>query len=559
MNMLSFELIKDPKTNEQWIETAMTGKALLNSALLNKGTAFTMEERHIFDLTGKLPAKVETLEEQMARAYEQYKRYQTDLSRNIYLNNLRDRNETLFYALLKRHIAEMMPIIYTPIVGTAVKEYSREFRSPRGLYIGYEDKDQIRDILKNRTHPHIDLMVVSDGGGVLGIGDQGVGAMDIPIAKLMVYSLFAGIHPSRTLPIMLDVGTDNQTLLQDPFYLGRRHPRVSDAQYDEFIELFVKACQEEFPHAFLHWEDLGQRNAQAILKNYRLRTCTFNDDIQGTGVVTVAALLAASDALKLRLDEHRMVVFGAGTAGMGIVEQIVQAMQMQGTSLEAARACFWLLDKPGLLTVNMALTDAQRPYAKQVTSGSAALNLYQVVEQVKPTVLIGASAVPGAFTKEVIQQMAAHCKRPIIFPLSNPTERMEAHPKDLLDWTKHRGLIATGSPFENIAQSNNAFAFPGIGLGVIAARATTLSDTMLWKACQVLSQYAPIHHDPQGAVLPALIQAREISHHIAEAVALQAVEEGVSPLTIEQVQSEVQALIWEPRYLPFKLVNRGIA
>ena len=574
--MLVFKQVKDATTGKSWIETPLQGKTLLNSALLNKGTAFTLEERDQFNLLGKLPSRVETLDEQVARAYEQYRRYKNDLSRNIYLNNLRDRNETLFYRLLNEHATEMMPIIYTPIVGTAVKEYSREFRGPRGLYITYPDRHRIDQILQNRTHPEIHLIVATDGGGVLAIGDQGIGAMDIPIAKLMVYTLFGGIHPSATLPIMLDVGTNNEELLNDPLYLGCRHPRISDDQYDEFIDLFMKAVRRQFPQAFLHWEDLGQRNAHLLLQRYGHTDCSFNDDIQGTGAVTLAALTAAVKSIGQKLTQQRIVVFGAGSAGMGITEQITTALQVAGLTPEQARGCFWLVDRPGLLTSDMSqLTSAQVGYARKPEDVAlwnrditGMIDLAEVFHHVKPTVLIGCSTVTGAFHEDIVREMASYCERPIIFPLSNPTERAEAKPHDLIAWTQGRAIIATGSPFADVIwqnkvirvpQCNNALVFPGIGLGVLAVRASYLSEKMIWAACEAIADCAPINQYSHAPVLPFLGDARALSRIVAVTVAKQAVKEGLARVDVandKMVDELVDALRWQPEYLPFR-VSQG--
>jgi len=572
--MLVFKQVKEPSTGQMWIETPLCGKALLNTALLNKGTAFTLEEREMFGLLGKLPSRVETLDEQVTRVYEQYKRYKNDLSRNIYLNNLRDRNETLFYRLLNEHATEMLPIIYTPIVGTAVKEYSREFRGPRGLYISYADRHKIDEILQNRTHPAIDLIVATDGGGVLGIGDQGIGAIDIPIAKLMVYTLFGGIHPSATLPIMLDMGTNNEELLNDPLYLGCRYPRINDEQYDEFIDLFMQAVRRQFPQVFLHWEDLGQRNAHLLLQRYRTSDCTFNDDIQGTGAVALAALTAAVKSIGQPLTIQRIVVFGAGSAGMGIVEQITAALQVAGLTAEQAHACFWLVDKTGLLTTESAyLTPAQEGYARKASDVAlwnrdmgGIIDLAEVVNHVKPTVLIGCSTVTGAFNEAIIRAMSSYCERPIIFPLSNPTERAEAKPYDLIIWTQGRAIIATGSPFPDVVwqnkviripQCNNALVFPGIGLGVLAVRAKYLSEEMIWAACEAIADCAPINQFSHAPVLPFLGDARALSRIVAIAVAKKAVGQGLARASVDvsKVEPLVDALRWQPEYLPFKFVG----
>lgn len=564
--MLDFKYICNKKSGQEWIETSISGKPLLTIPQLNKGTAFPLEERHKFELLGKLPPQVESLEEQANRAYQQYLAYSTKLQKHIYLNNLHDKNQVLFYKLVSDHLCEMMPLIYTPIVGVAVKEFSREYRQPRGLYIAYPYQNYIDEILNNRTNPDIDLIVITDGEGVLGIGDQGVGGMDIPIAKLMVYTLCSGINPIRTLPIQLDVGTDNQKLLNDPFYLGWRHARIRGQEYYDFIERFINAVKRKFPRVFLHWEDFGRDNARHNLDTYRNVLCSFNDDIQGTGAVTLAALLAAVNVTQTALTEQRIVIMGAGTAGTGIADQICAAIERQGLSKEAARARFWLVDKQGLLTDDMPnLTPAQKPYARradEIKTAGNFLGLETMVTQVKPTILIGCSAQASAFTQSIVKHMAQQVTQPIIFPLSNPTEYAEANPCDLLNWTDGKALIATGSPFDDvefkgrtikIAQCNNALVFPGIGLGIIACKAKFLSDNMLWAACQALSTLAPALKDKNAPLLPGIENARDIARHIAIAVAKQAIAEGSAHIgshtTIEEL---IEDTMWHPHYCPFR-------
>ena len=571
--MLNFKEKYDSQTQEKYIETSLTGKPLMTTPQLNKSTAFSYQERLDFGLLGKLPACIETLEEQVKRAYAQYLSYETKLKRNIYLNNLHDTNQVLFYKLVSEYLEEMLPTLYTPLVGTAVKEFSSKFRQPLGLYIAYPDQDYMEAILDNRSNPEIDLIVVTDGEGVLGIGDQGIGGMNIPIAKLMVYTLCAGINPLRTLPIQLDVGTNNQALLSDPLYLGWRHERVTGKAYDEFIERFMRALKKKLPQAFLHWEDFGRNNARRLLDKYRDECCSFNDDIQGTGAVAVAALLAAIKANHGLLSEQRIVVFGAGTAGTGIADQIHAVMVNAGLSAQQAYEQFWLLDRPGLLLANMAdLTPAQQPYARNPAEiqswnlqNPARVDLLEVINQVKPTILIGCSAVPGAFNQEIIQAMAAHTARPIIFPLSNPTEIIEANPSDILQWTEGKALIATGSPFEpvefnnrkiHIAQCNNALIFPGIGLGVLAAKAKRLTDSMIWAASQTLSEFAPINQDPLAPLLPPIASARHLAKEIAITVAKQAIIDGVAQIPDNSDLAEILTeLTWEPVYQPLKLIK----
>jgi len=569
--MLDFKFVKDPKTKETIIETSLTGKYLLNTTLLNKGTAFSHEERCTLGLLGKLPARVETIEEQAIRTYSQLSRFKNKLNRYIFLSNLQDTNETLFYRLVSDYLAELMPIIYTPMVGMAVQQHSREFRQPRGLYISYPDRDKLERILENRSHPEIDVIVVTDGEGVLGIGDQGIGAMDIPIAKLIVYTLCGGLNPGRTLSIHLDVGTNNLNLLNDPSYLGWRNPRIDEASYDAFIEQFVETVQRKFPNIYLHWEDLGRENARRILMKYRNKLCTFNDDIQGTGVVALAGLMSASQASGISLAQQKYVIFGAGTAGMGIAEQLVFGLCNEGLSEEAARRQIWLVDRPGLLIDSMGdtLTEAQRAFTRPAAevaqwckNDQGVIDLLETIRQVKPTALIGCSAVPSAFSEEIVREMAANCPLPIIFPLSNPTERSEAHPKDLLKWTNGRALIATGSPFEIenengqkvlVAQSNNALIFPALGLAVIAAKASRLTDNMLWAACKALSSVAPIRNTPEGMILPSIVESRQLRVEIARPIIRQAIEDGVAQIDSNADLDELIADVsWEPKYLPLR-------
>jgi malate dehydrogenase (oxaloacetate-decarboxylating) len=568
--MLDFKLNRDPKTGELYIETSLSGKPLLTTPQLNKGTAFTYEERKAFGLLGKLPHRVETLDEQIKRAYLQYSSYNTRLQQNIYLNNLHDKNQVLFYKLLNRHLGEMLPTIYTPIVGTAVKRFSHEYRQPRGLYIAHSDKNQISEIITNRSNPEIDLIVVTDGEGVLGIGDQGIGGMDIPVAKLMVYSLCGGIDPTRTLPVFLDVGTNNQDLLNDPMYLGCRHPRIHHAVYDEFIFSFVSEIRKQFPNAFLHWEDFGRGNARRILDQYQDELCTFNDDIQGTGAVTLSALLAACSVTGTPLKEQRLVVFGAGSAGTGISDQIIDAMMRAGLSAKEAYKRFWLIDMQGLLLQSHKdLTEAQQPYARAAKETASwgledkhYASLTDTVRNVKPTILIGCSAQPGAFSQDIIETMAKHCKRPIIFPLSNPDEKCEAQPADILKWSQGTALIATGTAFPpieyhnrmvQIAQCNNALVFPGIGLGILAVNANRLTKDMILAASETLCKFAPSHKDSYQPLLPSLDNAQTVAKEIAIAVAESAIKSNHAQKNQKKDLRElIEQLFWEPRYLPFR-------
>lgn len=556
--------MRDPQTNQPYIETSITGKGLLTTPQLNKGTAFTREERLAFGLLGKLPYRIETLDEQVDRAYLQYQAYKDLLKKNIYLNNLHDKNQILFYKLLNRHLSEILPVIYTPIVGTAVKQFSREYRQPRGLYISYNDREHLDEIFQNRSNPEIDLMVITDGEGVLGIGDQGIGGMDIPVAKLMVYSLCGGIDPTRTLPIFIDVGTNNETLLKDPLYLGLQHPRIERAEYDLFIDQIVKKIHYYFPKAFLHWEDFGRDNARRILDKYQDELSTFNDDIQGTGAVTLAALLAACDVTQTPLEKQRIIVFGAGTAGTGIADQIVDAMVKHGLTPKDAYHQFWLIDRQGLLIKqDPHLTEAQAPYAREEYEGIVApRTLLETIQKVKPTVLIGCSTQLGAFNQEVVEAMMLHCDQPIIFPLSNPDEKCEGKPVDLLTFSKGRALIATGTPFPEAiyndkviitAQCNNALVFPGIGLGILAVKSSRLTKTMLLAASEALCQLSPSKMNNELPLLPSVNEAQHIAKHIAHAVAEVAIQENMAEFKPKiPLDQHIESLFWEPAYLPFR-------
>ena len=553
--------------NEAARETSFTGQVLLDDPLLNKGSAFPEDERREFGLLGLLPLHCSTIEEQLARTYENYRRKESDLERYVFLTALQDRNEILFYRLLQEHISEMMPIIYTPTVGEGCRQYSHVFRRPRGLYISYPYRQEIPALLANAPAQQVDVIVVTDGERILGLGDLGVGGMGIPIGKLSLYSLCAGIHPATTLPIMLDVGTDNPELLDDPLYLGWRHTRVRGEQYDAFVAAFVEAVTQKFPRVILQWEDFSKQNAARLLDRYRNRLCTFNDDIQGTGAVTVAGLLAAMKALGSTLNEQRIVILGAGSAAIGISDQIVAAMVQAGSDEHDATRKLWLVDSKGLVHDGRRdLESSKQKYARPATSiEGAGLKFLEVVKNVRPTILIGTSGQPGAFSEEVIRQMARHVERPVIFPLSNPTSKSEATPSDLLNWTAGRALIATGSPFPavsyngrliKIGQCNNAFIFPGVGLGVNAAGARRVTDTMFSAAARVLSEFSPALNDPDGPLFPPLEVVKEVSYRVALAVGSEAVRAGLSSLTLDSLGRAVTDKIWSPQYVPLRHVVR---
>jgi len=552
-----------PDEDSAW-RTTLRGRQVLTDPRINKGTAFSDSERRDLGLTGLIPAAYFTLEDQVARVWEQYRRQPDDLARNITLNALHDRNEVLFYRLLTDHLSEMLPIVYTPTVGQAIQYYSHEYRRPRGIYLSVDHPELIEASLlaANLGPGDVDLIVATDAGAILGIGDWGVGGIDIAVGKLAVYTAAGGIDPGRTIPVMLDVGTDRQSLLDDPLYIGNRHPRVPAAEYDAFLDEFVRAVGTLFPLALLHWEDLGVANARRLLERYRDKRLTFNDDIQGTGAVNLAAVLAATRASGVPLASHRIVIFGMGTAGAGIADQLTAAMVADGEPEAEAVRRFWAVDRPGLLTRDMAaLSGPQRRYARDPASwrpGAAdSIGLAEVVARVHPTVLIGTSARTGAFTEAIVRDMAAHVKQPVILPMSNPTALSEASPADLIRWTDGRALVATGSPFGavdhggiryEIGQANNALIFPGLGLGVIAARARQVTDGMLLAAARTVADLVDISA-PGAPLLPRVADLRETSVAVAVAVARAAEAEGVASAALDtDLASQVRALMWEPRY-----------
>ncbi|KLA33046.1 oxaloacetate-decarboxylating malate dehydrogenase [Bacillus cereus] len=561
-------------TSNGALETTLRGAEVLSTPLLNKGVAFTQEEREELGLKGLLPPAVLTLEEQARRAYEQFSSQPDDLLKNVYLTALHDRNEVLFYRILTDHLREMLPIVYTPTVGVAIQRYSHEYRKPRGVYLSINDPSGIEEAFTNigATAENIDLVVVTDGEGILGIGDWGVGGINIAIGKLAVYTAAVGIDPSRVLPVILDVGTNREELLNNPFYIGNRHPRITGEAYDEFIDTFVQAVNKQFPKALLHWEDFSSRNARKILDKYRHDVCTFNDDIQGTGAVSLAAVLSAVKASGVPLSEHRVVVFGAGTAGIGIADQVRDAMVRVGVSEEESYKRFWCIDRNGLVTDNMEdLLDFQIPYARKEAEVSEwkqndVIGLAEVVKYVKPTILIGTSTVAGAFKEEIIKEMASHVERPIILPMSNPTPLAEAKPADLIEWTEGRALVATGSPFEPvtyngvtyvIGQSNNALIFPGLGLGTIVVRASVMTDGMFAAAAEAVASMVDTSQ-PGAPILPEVEELRNISEMVAIEVAKVAVAEGVARVNLSDndIKMAVKEAMWKPEYRQIKAVEK---
>src|SRR5438132_283917 len=541
------------------------GMELLNRQGLNKGTAFTDEERTALGLHGLLPPQVESLDEQAVRAYEAYRHKDDDLERHIYLRALQDTNEVLFYRLLLEHIEEMTPMVYTPVVALACQQFSHIYRRPRGLFISYPLRDSIATLLRNRPNPEIDVIVVTDGERILGIGDQGAGGLGIPIGKLSLYTAIGGIRPERTLPIVLDVGTNNTERLEDPEYLGWRHERVTGQEYYDFVDQFVQAVKHELPDACLQWEDFATPHARPLLERYRDQLLTFNDDIQSTAAVALGAILGAVKVAGTPLKEQRIVMLGAGSAGIGVADLLRAAMQEAGLSDEDARRRFWFVDKDGLLHSGRTdLTAEQRVYAQpreRVADWSPWTNgitLADVIGKISATILIGLSTARGAFTEAIVREMGRKVPRPIIFPLSNPASKSEARADDLIRWTDGRALVATGSPFAPVpyagrqipvAQCNNIYIFPAMGLGVVASGARRVTDTMILAAARALGEQSPALTDPSASLLPALPQLREVAAHIATAVGLEAQRAGVAPKTSEaELRERVAATQWTPAY-----------
>jgi malate dehydrogenase (oxaloacetate-decarboxylating) len=552
------------------LETSLTDYALMANPLLNKGMAFTEQERTDFNLFGLLPPNEATLADQCLRSYTAFKKKETDLDKYIYLRDLQDSNETLFYRLLGEYITELMPIVYTPTVGAGCQQFSHVYRRPRGVFIAYPYRDHIDHILANPRFNSVRAIVVTDGERILGLGDQGAGGMGIPIGKLSLYTACAGIHPATTLPIMLDTGTNNQELLNDPLYIGWRHERVRGQAYDDFVDAFVKAVKKRFPHVLLQWEDFAKANANPILDRYRDQLCTFNDDIQGTAAIATGTLLAAVQITGKKLRDQRIVVVGAGSAGCGISNLMMQAMMEEGLSEAEALAHFFLVDRNGLLVEDLDhLLPFQRKFCQRRNAianwqhkNPNSITLEEIVKNCRPTVLVGVSGQPGAFTESVIREMAKHVERPIIFPLSNPTNSSEATPTDLIHWTDDRAIIGTGSPFPNVIrdghpfridQTNNAYIFPGLGLGLIAVKAKCVTDKMFMLAAKALANCSPAKNNPKANLLPPLTQIRDVSFQVAFAVAKEAVATGLAdPCSDTELTEKIKNYMWTPSYLPYK-------
>ncbi|KAF5647547.1 malate dehydrogenase (oxaloacetate-decarboxylating) [Fusarium tjaetaba] len=580
------------------INCALSGTSLLNTPYLNKGSAFPPDERREFNLTGLLPQGVQTLEQQCKRAYEQYSSRPDDLAKNTFLTSLKDQNEVLYYKvsltrasfhynrnanscvkLLQLHLDEMMSIVYTPTEGDAIQNYSRLFRRPEGCYLNIRDPDHVHHNLAQWGNPEdIDYIVVSDGEEILGIGDQGVGGILISVAKLVLTTLCAGVHPNRTLPVVLDCGTDNKELLGDELYLGLKEKRVRGEEYAKFVDTFVQSARKLYPKAYIHFEDFGLTNARKILYRYRPDFACFNDDVQGTGCVTLAAILSGLHVSKQKLKDLRMVVFGAGSAGLGIADQVRDAIATEGNmSHEEAAKQIWLIDKPGLLTSETeGVTDSQKIFTKDASEWKDKdADLLSVIKEVRPNVLVGTSTKPGAFTEDVIRAMAEHHERPIVLPLSNPTRLHEAKPEDILKWTNGKALVATGSPFPpvkgpwgkdgseitiNVGECNNSVVFPGIGLGCVLSRAKHLTDRMLVAAVEGVSSLSPVLKDSTAPLLPDVDSVRDVSVRIARNVIQAAVKDGEAtqegiPEKEEDLEDWIREQMWDPVYRPLKKVD----
>lgn len=543
---------------------------LITNPILNKGTAFSQSERETFNLFGLLPPEESNIREQSARSYKAFKGKATDLEKYMYLRDLQDSNETLFYNLLCEHITELMPIVYTPVVGEACLKFSHIYRRPRGLYISYPDRERIEQILAHPRFDQVKVIVVSDGERILGLGDQGAGGMGIPIGKLALYCACAGIYPADTLPILLDTGTNNADLICDPLYIGWRHERVRAKDYDDFIEIFVSALKKRFPHILLQWEDFALQNATRLLEKYRNQLCTFNDDVQGTAAIATGTLLSAVQVTGIDLAQQRIVILGAGSAGCGIAELIVHAMVDEGLSEQEARDRIFMVDRNGLLVEGMPdllpfqqkFIKSKRLIADWKCQNKEQISLKEVVENLHPNALLGVSGKAGLFTEEIIREMAAHVKQPIIMPLSNPITHSEATPTDIMNWTDNRAVIGTGSPFGNIIkegklfrvdQTNNVYIFPGIGLGLIALKVKRVTDKMFMAAAKALASCSPAKDNPKANLLPPLTEVREVSFKVAFAVAKEAVKANLAEqLSDEQIEKRIRQLVWKPEYIYYK-------
>jgi malate dehydrogenase (oxaloacetate-decarboxylating) len=562
--------VASSQLNPQEIDIDLYGHDVLENPLLNKSTAFTLEERDAFGLHGLLPQNVEDLQEQVVRRLAGVRALPTDLDRYVFLRDLQDTNETLYYALLTQHLEELLPLIYTPTVGLGCQRFSHIYRRARGLFLSLQHKDRLDQIFSNPRFDGIECIVVTDGERILGLGDQGAGGMGIPIGKLAIYSACGGIDPAHTLPITIDLGTNNAERLADPMYIGARHERVRGQDYDDFIEAFVVAVNKRWPNVLLQWEDFHKNNANRLLDRYRDRLCTFNDDIQGTAAVATGTLLSAVHITGVPLRDQRIAILGGGSAGIGIAELIKRAMMEEGLSEEEARQRFFIVGRYGLVTEQTPNLEAFQQGFLQDSSRCAdwkldeagRISLLDVVRNAHPTVLVGVAGQPGMFTEQVVREMASHVERPIIFPLSNPTSCVEALPSHLIDWTEGRAIIGTGSPFASyeysgstyhFAQTNNSYIFPGVGLAALAVKARRISEGMFLAAAKALAGMSPARQAAGARLLPPLDTMREVSFVIALAVARQAREEGLTgQLSDEKIEELIRAKMWQPQYRPYR-------
>jgi malate dehydrogenase (oxaloacetate-decarboxylating) len=555
------------------IRTRLSGYDLLLNPRLNKGTAFTEEERDTFALHGLLPPIIGTLEDQRERRKIALDRRDTSFGKYNLMRDLQDTNETLFYSLIAHNIEELLPIVYTPTVGEGCQRFSEIWRKPRGLFLSYPNKLRMDQMLSDARYDQIRCIVVSDGERILGLGDQGAGGMGIPIGKMALYTALAGIRPDHCLPVLLDVGTDNEALLNDPIYVGWQHKRVRGKEYDDFVETFVSAVKRRWPHILLQWEDFAGDNAARLLARYRDQLCTFNDDIQGTAAITTATLLAAVNATGAPLKDQTIALFGSGAAGVGIANLLLAAMQEEGLSEAQARKRFYAFNRYGLVIEGgRGIRPSQLPFARTKADvegwnlgGGEDISLLDVVRNAKVTILAGVSAQAGAFTEEIVREMASHTARPIIFPLSNPTSRAEATPQDLLRWTDGRALVGTGSPFPpvevngklvRIAQVNNSYIFPGLALGILVSRARRVTDSMIMAATKALAALSPAREDRTKPLLPPVADSRKVGTAVAEAVGRQAIADGVAEVPdAETLKEQLRAYVWDPVYLPYERVD----
>ena len=555
--------------SEEAIQVSLSGYDLINSPRLNKGTAFSDHERDIFDLYGLLPPHVGSLDEQIERRLEALRAQPTPFAKYSFLRDLQDMNETLFYALLVRNVEEMLPLVYTPTVGEGCQRFSEIWRKPRGLFLSYPNKDRIEKILDHARYDDVKCIVVSDGERILGLGDQGAGGMGIPIGKMALYTALGGIHPEHCLPILLDVGTDNEDRLKNPLYIGWNHHRIRGREYDDFVDVFVQSVNKRWPHVLLQWEDFAGSNAARFLARYRDQLCTFNDDIQGTAAVAAATLISAINVTGTPLEQQKIAMVGFGSAGIGITNLLAQFVQDRGLTQEEARNRFYAIDRYGLITEKgRDVRPEQMPYARKeqevqsLKQPNGEIPLLDVIRNAKPSVLIGVSGQPGAFTQEAVREMAKYTDRPVIFPLSNPTSRSEATAQDLMDWTEGRALIGTGSPFEpvnvggkkiSVTQTNNSYIFPGLALGILASKAKRVTDSMIKAAAEELIRHLPTQTNKEASLLPPLSEARNLGRLIGQAVGRQAIRDGQAQVTNEkELDRELEANIWEPVYLPYE-------